>query len=59
MKPVTAAAAPVPDIDIAEAEGLRVVQCITIVDREEGAAERLAEAGHTLEVLVRRAELEN
>ena len=46
-------------IDIAEAEGLRVVQCITIVDREEGAAERLAEAGHTLEVLVRRAELEN
>ncbi|MFT5584661.1 MAG: orotate phosphoribosyltransferase [Cognaticolwellia sp.] len=46
-------------IDIAEAEGLRVVQCITIVDREEGAAERLAEAGHTLEVLVRRAELES
>ncbi|MED5370351.1 MAG: orotate phosphoribosyltransferase [Myxococcota bacterium] len=46
-------------IDIAEAEGLRVVQCLTIVDRNEGAVERLAAAGHTLQVLVHRHELES
>jgi len=34
------------------------VQCLTIVDREEGAAEALAARGLTLDVLVRRAELE-
>jgi orotate phosphoribosyltransferase len=45
-------------VDRAEAEGLRVVQCLTIVDREEGAAEWLAGQGWRLESLVRRAELE-
>jgi orotate phosphoribosyltransferase len=45
-------------VDRCEAEGLRVVQCLTIVDREEGAAEALAARGLTLDVLVRRAELE-
>ncbi|MEZ4234830.1 MAG: orotate phosphoribosyltransferase [Myxococcota bacterium] len=37
--------------------GLRVVQCLTVVDREEGAAERLAAEGLTLEALVRRSDL--
>lgn len=45
-------------VDRAESEGLRVVQCFTVVDREEGAAEALAERGFTLHTLVRRAELE-
>lgn len=45
-------------IERAQAEGLRVVQCVTVVDREEGAREFLAERGFTLESLVRRAELE-
>jgi orotate phosphoribosyltransferase len=46
-------------VDRAESEGLRVVQCITIVDREEGAAEALAARGLTLTSLVRRHELES
>ena len=37
--------------------GLEVVQCITVVDREEGARELLASHGLTLEALVTRAEL--
>ncbi len=45
-------------IDRAEADGLRVVQCFTVVDREEGAAEALAERGFVLHALVRRTELE-
>lgn len=45
-------------VDRCEAEGLRVVQCLAIVDREEGAVEALAERGLTLRSLVRRAELE-
>lgn len=45
-------------MDRAESEGLRVVQCLTIVDREEGAAEALAARGFTLTSLVRRHELE-
>ena len=44
-------------IERAEAAGLRVVQCITIVDREEGAAERIQAAGYTLEALTTRTEL--
>ncbi len=40
------------------AEGLVVVQTLTIVDREEGAAEALAAAGYTLEALFTRAQLE-
>lgn len=46
-------------VDRAEAEGLRVVQCLTIVDREEGAAEALAARGLALTSLVRRHELES
>ncbi|MFT4622089.1 MAG: orotate phosphoribosyltransferase [Myxococcota bacterium] len=34
--------------------GLHVVQCITVVDRQEGAAEAVAAAGLTLEALVTR-----
>ena len=45
-------------VDRAEAEGLRVVQCLTIVDREEGAEEALAARGFSLTRLVRRSELE-
>lgn len=45
-------------VDRAEAEGLKVVQTLTIVDREEGAAEALAQRGYVLESLIRRAELE-
>lgn len=44
-------------IERAEAIGLRVAQCVTVVDREEGAAEALAARGYTLEALVRRSEL--
>jgi orotate phosphoribosyltransferase len=44
-------------IERAEAAGLKVVQCITVVDREEGAAERLNAAGYTLEALTTRSEL--
>ncbi len=46
-------------VDRAEADGLRVVQCFTVVDRDEGAADALAARGFTLNVLVRRAELES
>ncbi len=45
-------------VERAEAEGLRVVQCLAIVDREEGAAEAIAARGLTLTSLVRRFELE-
>lgn len=44
-------------VDRAEAEGLRVVQCLTIVDREEGAAEALSARGLVLDALVRRRDL--
>ena len=37
--------------------GLEVVQCITVVDREEGAADAVRRGGHTLEPLVTRTEL--
>ncbi|RME25576.1 MAG: orotate phosphoribosyltransferase [Deltaproteobacteria bacterium] len=40
-----------------EESGLRVVQVIAVVDRQEGAAERIAAAGYTLETLVGRDEL--
>lgn len=43
----------------AQAIGLRVVQCLTVVDREEGAAEALAERGFTLDALVTRTQLLN
>jgi orotate phosphoribosyltransferase len=40
-----------------EEAGLQVVQVICIVDRCEGAAERFAEAGYTLEALVTRRDI--
>ncbi|GDX78445.1 orotate phosphoribosyltransferase [Deltaproteobacteria bacterium] len=46
-------------VDRAEADGLRVVQCFTVVDREEGAEAALAARGFTLHTLVRRSELES
>lgn len=45
-------------VDRCVAEGLVVAQVLTVVDRGEGAAERLAAAGHTLQWLVTRADLE-
>ena len=45
-------------VDRAELEGLCVVQFITVVDREEGAKEALAERGFVLQALVSRTELE-
>jgi orotate phosphoribosyltransferase len=44
-------------VDRCEAEGLRVVQCLTLVDREEGASEALAARGFALDILVHRSEL--
>jgi len=44
-------------IQHAENEGLEVIQCITIVDRLEGAEELLKAAGHQLESLVTRQDL--
>jgi orotate phosphoribosyltransferase len=46
-------------IEKAENEGLVVVQTLTVVDREEGATERLAQAGYSLEALVSRSDLED
>lgn len=45
-------------VDRAELSGLRVLQCITVVDREEGAKQALAERGFDLQALVTRTELE-
>jgi orotate phosphoribosyltransferase len=45
-------------IEKAQSEGLVVVQTLTVVDREEGATARLAQAGFELEALVRRSDLE-
>ena len=44
-------------IERATAAGLEVVQVLTIVDREEGAEQTLADAGYTLEALVTRTQL--
>jgi orotate phosphoribosyltransferase len=44
-------------IDAAREAGLDVVRVITLVDRQEGAAENLTTHGHTLEALVTREEL--
>lgn len=41
----------------AQAAGLVVAQTITVVDRQEGAEARIAEAGFTLESLTTRAQL--
>ena len=42
-----------------EAEGLRVGQIITIVDRQEGAKERIEWAGYKLEALILKEDLVN
>ncbi len=44
-------------VERAVEHGLQVVQCITVVDREEGAAEALSAAGYKLEALVTRTDL--
>ena len=43
--------------DTARQAGLEIVQCLTVVDREEGATERLAAEGLTLQALVTRTQL--
>ncbi len=44
-------------VERAEAAGLKVVQCITVVDRLDGATEAVAAAGHQLESIVTRTDL--
>jgi orotate phosphoribosyltransferase len=44
-------------IKVAEDHGLKVVQALTLVDREEGGKEQLAEAGYTLEAVFTRSEI--
>ena len=44
-------------VERAEQAGLKVVQCVTIVDREEGAVERINGAGQALTALTCRSEL--
>ena len=44
-------------IHAVESAGLEVVQIICVVDRSEGAIERFAEAGYTLEALATRADI--
>lgn len=44
-------------IENTEAAGLKVVQVLVVVDREEGAAERVRAAGYPFEALVRRRDL--
>ena len=44
-------------VDAAREAGLDVVQVLTVVDRQEGAAERIAAAGLTLEPITTRDQL--
>lgn len=44
-------------VEKVEETGLVVDHCIVVVDREEGAAERIAAAGHRMVALVRRRDL--
>lgn len=44
-------------VERARMAGLEVVQCLTVVDREEGAAETIADAGFELEALTTRTQL--
>ncbi len=44
-------------IERVESQGFKVVQIITVVDRQEGGAEALAEKGYKLETLFSREEL--
>ena len=41
-----------------EQAGFKVLQCIAVVDREEGAAQKIRDAGYPFEALVSRWELE-
>jgi orotate phosphoribosyltransferase len=54
---VTTGGSLIKAIRAVEDAGLEVVQVICIVDRCEGAAERFAEAGYTLEALVTRRDI--
>jgi orotate phosphoribosyltransferase len=45
-------------VDRLERSGLTVVQCIAVVDREEGAAQKIEEAGYSFLALVGRSDLE-
>lgn len=54
---VTTGGSVVRAIEHARAAGLDVVQCIVVVDREEGAEERIAATGVAYEALVRRRDL--
>ena len=45
-------------VQAVEAAGLRVVQVIVVVDREEGGADRVRSAGYPYEALVGRRDLE-
>ena len=44
-------------IEIAKAQGLEVVQVLTLVDREEGATENLAKEGYTLESIFTKSDI--
>jgi orotate phosphoribosyltransferase len=44
-------------IRVAEDHGLKVVQALALVDRQEGGKEQLAEAGYTLEAVFTRSEI--
>jgi orotate phosphoribosyltransferase len=44
-------------IRVAEDHGLKVVQALTLVDREEGGKEQLAAEGYTLEAVFTRSEI--
>jgi orotate phosphoribosyltransferase len=54
---VTTGGSLIEAIERVEAGGLVVAQVIVVVDREEGAKERLAEAGYDLEALTGQREL--
>ena len=45
-------------IQHAEEAGLRIAQCLVVVDRQEGGAERIREAGYPFQALVTRSDLE-
>jgi orotate phosphoribosyltransferase len=44
-------------IDITKAQGLRVVQVLALVDREEGGRENLAKEGHILESIFTKSDI--
>jgi orotate phosphoribosyltransferase len=45
-------------IEIAKAQGLRVVQVLALVDREEGGRENLAKEGYVLESIFTKSDIE-